>query len=208
MPDGKLYVYPGLGTGQVDVGRRMEILLPPGAPDPARLSQIVVTEDVTGDGLPDMFALADGNDTFWAFTGYTGASFTAVRQVGGTGWGQRNLVGVRDISGDNVPDLLFRNGKLVLRKGKPGADGGVDLVSIATAAASNGGADSAYAASGWGRAAYPKVLGTRDATGDGIPDVWAVDAAGKQWLFKGQTTALSWASGAEDDPWNTYLTIG
>ncbi|MFF4010642.1 DNRLRE domain-containing protein [Streptomyces sp. NPDC001717] len=210
MPDGKLYVYPGLGTGQVDVSRRMEILLPAGAPDPARLSQIVVTEDVTGDGLPDMFALVDGNDTFWAFTGYTGASFTSVRQVGGTGWNPRDLIGVRDISGDNVPDLLFRNdgnGKLVLRKGKPGANGGVDLDSLATSAASNGG-DVAYAASGWGRAAYPKVLGTRDATGDGIPDIWAVDAAGMQWLFKGQTTALSWASGAEDDPWNTYLTIG
>lgn len=28
MPDGKFYVYPGTGTGQFDVGRRMEMLLP------------------------------------------------------------------------------------------------------------------------------------------------------------------------------------
>ncbi|MER6319105.1 DNRLRE domain-containing protein [Streptomyces sp. NPDC001581] len=40
MPDGKLYVYPGIGTGQFDIGRRMEILLPAGALDPARLTQI------------------------------------------------------------------------------------------------------------------------------------------------------------------------
>ncbi|MEU9235148.1 FG-GAP repeat domain-containing protein [Streptomyces subrutilus] len=72
MPDGKLYIYPGIGTGQFDVARRTEILLPPGAPEPATFRQIIVTEDIDGDGLADMFAL--DADSLWAFSGYTGSS--------------------------------------------------------------------------------------------------------------------------------------
>ncbi|MFC9295784.1 VCBS repeat-containing protein [Streptomyces sp. NPDC057011] len=213
MPDGKLYVYPGLGIGQFDVGRRMEVLLPQGAPDPATLTQIVVTEDVTGDGLADMFALGAGGDTFWAFTGYTGASFTSVKQIGNPGWKARDLIGVRDVSGDGIADLLFRDDAnpdrgLILRKGKAGTNGGVDLNSLATAAASNGGKDITYATSGWGRASYPMLLGTRDATGDGIPDIWVVGTWGHQWLYQGTTTAIGGPTGRDEDGWSTFLTIG
>ncbi|MFD3542998.1 DNRLRE domain-containing protein [Streptomyces sp. NPDC058662] len=213
MPDGKLYVYPGTGTGQVDVGQRMEILLPPGGPDPAVLTQVVVTEDVTGDGLPDMFALGAGGDTFWAYTGYTGASFTAVTQIGGAGWNNRDIIGVRDISGDGVADLLFRDDSMpsrgiALRKGKPGTAGGVDLNSLATQAASNGAQDITYATTGWGRAVYPKILGTPDANGDGIPDIWVVGTGQFQWLYAGGAAAVGGAVGRDEDPWNTFLTIG
>ncbi|MER5728957.1 hypothetical protein ABT084_11595 [Streptomyces sp. NPDC002138] len=78
MPDGKLYVYPGDGNGRVDISRRLEILLPAGSPNTATLTQLIAGEDVTGDGMPDFFALGDNGDTFWAFTGYTGASFSTV----------------------------------------------------------------------------------------------------------------------------------
>ncbi|MFE5720728.1 DNRLRE domain-containing protein [Streptomyces erythrochromogenes] len=211
MPDGKLYVYPGIGTGQFDVGRRMEILLPAGAPDPATLRQIVVTEDIDGDGSADMFAIA--GDVLWLFSGYSGASFASYKQVATTVWESRDIVGVRDISGDKIPDLLYRdnlnpNRGLVLRKGKPGANGGVDLVSLKDGASSLGGQDYGYATTGWGRAAVPKILGTADANGDGIPDVWAVDSAGKQRLYMGGTTALGSPTGMDEDAWNTYLTIG
>ncbi|MGW7439593.1 DNRLRE domain-containing protein [Streptomyces sp. NPDC054849] len=210
MPDGKLYVYPGIGTGQFDVGRRMEIFLPEGAPDPATFRQIVVTEDVDGDGLADMFALdADG---FWAFSGYTGSSFASYKQMA-TGWATRDIVGVRDVSGDKIPDLLFRdnadaNRGLALRKGKAGVNGGVDLTSLTSQAASNGGLDITYATTGWGKTTFPKILGTPDATGDGIPDIWAVDTAGKQWLYQGRTGAIGPASGVDEDKWNEFLTIG
>ncbi|MFE1415580.1 DNRLRE domain-containing protein [Streptomyces sp. NPDC058746] len=214
MPDGKMYVYPGTGTGQFDVGRRMEILLPAGAPDPSRLTQIVVTEDVTGDGLPEMFALVDDGATFWAFTGYTGASFTSIKKVGYTGWAKRDLVGIRDISGDGTPDLIFRDDSmpsrgLALRKGKPDPNGGLDIDSLATAAASNGGADITYATTYWSRAEIPKVLGTPDANGDGIPDIWTVSANGNQYLFPGAATSMpGMPSGVDEDGWNTFLTIG
>ncbi|MFD4864040.1 hypothetical protein [Streptomyces sp. NPDC058412] len=210
MPDGKLYVYPGIGTGQFDVGRRVEILLPASAPDPATFRQIVVTEDVDGDGLADMFALdADG---FWAFSGYTGSSFNSYKRLA-TGWAPRDIVGVRDVSGDRVPDLIFRdnanaNRGLALRKGKAGVNGGADLASLAMKEASNGGQDITYATTGWGRTAIPMILGTADATGDGIPDIWAVDNLGKQRLHQGGAAAIGVASGMDEDDWHKFLTIG
>lgn len=206
MPDGKLYVYPGTGTGQFDVGRRMEILLPAGAPDPATLRQIVASEDVDGDGFADMFGLDE--DGFWAFTGYSGASFSSTKRLSGN-WAPRDVIGVRDVTGDKVPDLLFRNAAgLILRIGKPGANGGADLNSLAAAANAEGGHDNVYATTGWLRADKPTVLGTPDATGDGIPDIWALDTAGNQTLLRGGTDQVGGASGADEDGWNTFLTIG
>ncbi|MFF2793133.1 DNRLRE domain-containing protein [Streptomyces sp. NPDC058049] len=212
MPDGKLYVYPGLGTGQFDVDRRMEILLPTGAPNPATFRQIVVSEDIDGDGFADMFAL-DTDGGFWIFSGYTGSSFTSHKKLASVVWTPRDLIGVRDVTGDKVPDLLFRDNAnasrgLLLRKGKPGANGGVDLKSIAASADAEGGQDYTYATTGWGRAAYPKILGTPDATGDGIPDIWAVGDNGNQWLFQGGTNNLGNPTGRDEDGWNTFLTIG
>ena len=71
-----------------------------------------------------MFALDD--DGFWFFSGYTGSSFSSYRKLA-AGWAARDIVGVRDVSGDKVPDLLIRDNSnadrtLALRKGKPGAD--------------------------------------------------------------------------------------
>ncbi|MFJ3513463.1 DNRLRE domain-containing protein [Streptomyces sp. NPDC090131] len=210
MPDGKLYIYPGTGTGQFDVGRRMQMQMPLSAPDPSVFRQLVVTEDIDGDGLGDLFALdADG---FWVFSGYTGSSFASYKRMA-TGWAGRDIVGVRDVSGDKVPDLIFRdntnaNRGLALRKGKPGVNGGVDLTSLESKANSEGAEDHTYATTGWGRAAYPKILGTPDANGDGIPDIWAVGNNENQWLFQGGTGSLGGAIGRDEDGWNTFLTIG
>ncbi|MGW6981601.1 DNRLRE domain-containing protein [Streptomyces sp. NPDC054932] len=210
MPDGKLYIYPGTGTGQFDVGRRMQMQMPLSAPDPSVFRQLVVTEDADGDGLGDLFALdADG---FWVFSGYTGSSFASYKKMA-TGWAGRDIVGVRDVSGDKVPDLIFRdntnaNRGLALRKGKPGVNGGVDLTSLESKANSEGAEDYTYATTGWGRAAYPKVLGTPDANGDGIPDIWAVGTNENQWIFQGGTNTIGSPMGRDEDGWNTFLTIG
>ncbi|MCB5180954.1 hypothetical protein [Streptomyces antimicrobicus] len=223
MPDGKLYVYPGDGFGRFDISRRMEMLLPAGSPDPAGFTQLVPTEDVTGDGMADFFALADNGDTFWAFTGYTGASFTSVKQIGGAGWSKRDIVGVRDANKDNVPDLIFRDDatspqRLVLRKGKPGANGGVDLVSIGTAAASldgdrlyglggpYGGAGE-YGTPGWDRATWPLVRGTTDLNDDGFPDFYLTRKDGTLHLFYGGSTAQNpWR--VDEEGWNAFSSIG
>ncbi|MBW5481917.1 FG-GAP-like repeat-containing protein [Streptomyces bambusae] len=219
MPDGKLYVYPGDGNGRFDISRRMEMLLPAGSPDPAGFTQLIATEDVTGDGMADFFALADNGDTFWAFAGYTGASFTTAQQIGGTGWSQRDIVAVRDTNQDGTPDLVFRDNSmpsrgLALRKGKPGANGGVDLASLASAAASNGGADLTYGTTGWTRTEWPLVRGTTDVSGDGVPDFYLTHNDGAIWLFQGTPgatpPALTLSNGwrVEEEDWNTSTAIG
>ncbi|MGW7330634.1 hypothetical protein ACWGIU_18975 [Streptomyces sp. NPDC054840] len=84
--------------------------------------------------------------------------------------------------------------------------GGVDLTSLESKANSEGAED--YTTTGWGRATHPKVLGTPDANGDGIPDIWAVGTNENQWLFQGGTSAVGAPIGRDEDGWNTFLTIG
>ncbi|MFE5861530.1 hypothetical protein OG280_37460 [Streptomyces virginiae] len=57
--------------------------------------------------------------------------------------------------------------------------------------------DMRYASTGWGRTTYPKVLGTPNATGDGIPDIWAVGTDGHQWLIQGGTNTVGNPTGRD-----------
>ncbi|MFE6283108.1 DNRLRE domain-containing protein [Streptomyces sp. NPDC057877] len=211
--EGRLWVYPGDGYGAVNTDRRREIILPAGAPDPAALTQILATGDVTGDGRTDFFATAGSE--LWAFTGYHGATVDqAVRLFVSSAWVDRDLVSVSDISGDGVADLLFRtdlSGRLVLRKGIAASGGGVDLNSLATAANAAGGVDYEYDATVWAKTSVPMLMGTPDANNDGIPDIWSIRSDGSVRFHAGSRTVLS-GSGTEiikpKDYWLTRLAIG
>ncbi|MFD4601755.1 DNRLRE domain-containing protein [Streptomyces sp. NPDC058464] len=190
---GRLWVYPGDGYGAVNVDRRQEIYLPTGAPDPATYSQIVSAGDITADGNPDLFVVtADGQ--LWVFSGYEGGSYKSAIRLASTAWGDRDLVSVQDISGDGIADLIYRSnasGRLVLRTGKAATSGGgVDLNSLASAAASAGGADSEYVGSGWYRSDVRLIRGTPDANGDRIPDIWALMADGSVRFYPGGRSTL------------------
>ncbi|MFG3497809.1 DNRLRE domain-containing protein [Streptomyces sp. NPDC047928] len=194
MPDGKLYLYRGDGYGGFDVGKRHEMLLPPNSPAPSTFRQIMSVSDISGDGRPDLLALAGG--TLWSFTGYTGASFSAVKQLSGDDWAPRTLVQADSIAGGAALDLVYRTdttGRVFLRKGLKNANGiGTDPASFATQAASEGGIDVVYGSSGWSSTALPIVIGTPDVTGDSVPDVWVVRADGNASVYPGNSTgALS-----------------
>ncbi|GHA88334.1 hypothetical protein GCM10010305_34940 [Streptomyces termitum] len=211
MPDGKLYLYPGDGYGTFNVEERLDLLLPPGAPDPATLTQIVSTTDITGDGLPDLFARA--GTQLWAFSGYTGGSFKEARMLAATGWDNRDIVTVADITGDGVADLLARTEEtgrgLVLRHGKAAAGGGVDLNSLATAAASGTGREEVYGTGGWNRASMAMVMGAPDANGDSIPDLWAVSATdGYIRFYPGGRTSHGTPTVVGTGGWNLLLALG
>ncbi|MFJ5829553.1 FG-GAP repeat domain-containing protein [Streptomyces sp. NPDC093089] len=210
MPDGKLYLYPGDGYGSFNTAERLDILLPANAPNPATLTQITATGDITGDGLPDMFALA--GTQLWAFTGYTGAAFTDARQLATTGWNTQDIVTVADISGDNVPDLLFRTEEtgrgLLLRHGKPATTGGVDLTSLTTPAASATGKDEVYGSGGWNRASIPMIIGIPDANGDTIPDLWAVMSNASIRFYPGNRTGHGTSTEVGAGGWTGLLTLG
>ncbi|MGC0423536.1 FG-GAP-like repeat-containing protein [Embleya sp. AB8] len=186
MPDGKLWVYPGNGRGAIDTAGRMELLLPTGAPDPRNLTQILSLGDATGDGLPDM--LATTGDDLWAFSGYTGASTLTATKVSDSGWAKYTFHGAGDITGDGAYDLILRektgDGKLLLRKGTKQGNG-TDLRSFAASDDNT----TTWGESGWQQSVFPQITVIPDVTGDGIPDVWAVQADGKRFLYPGGRTS-------------------
>ncbi|WP_405649147.1 FG-GAP-like repeat-containing protein [Streptomyces sp. NBC_00019] len=188
---GKLWLYPGDGYGAVNVDRRQEMYLPAGAPDPATYSQIIATGDITADGNPDLFVVTtDGQ--LWVLSGYEGGSYKAATKLASSAWSERDLVSIQDISGDGVADLLYRtdaSGRLLLRTGKPAQGGGVDLNSLASAAASATGLDSEYAATGWYRSDVRLMRGTPDVNGDKIPDIWALMSDGSVRFYPGGKTS-------------------
>lgn len=210
--EGKLWVYPGDGYGEVNIDKRREILLPEGAPDPADLTQIVAAGDATGDGRTDFFATL--GDELWAFTGYHGATIDRAVRLWASGWTSRDLVTAQDISGDGVTDLVYRAdqaAKLQLRKGIAAGGGGVDLDSLASAGNSAGGNDTEYGSAGWSVANIPLLIGTPDANGDSIPDVWTIRSDGSVRFYAGGRTVLP-GSGTEvvtpNSWWKTRLAIG
>ncbi|MEV6654243.1 DNRLRE domain-containing protein [Streptomyces sp. NPDC051219] len=172
-PDGNFWLYPGDGYGSFNVDQRLRVRLPSNAPDPSTWTQIKAVGDVTGDKLPDIFLRA--GTSYWALTGYTGATFQQATQMNADAWARREIVNVADIDLDGTPDLLWRNldaGTMYVRHGKPGTvAGSVDLNSLTTAANSRDG-DVQYGTS-WTEANISAVIGIPDVNGDRIPDMWA-----------------------------------
>ncbi|ELS53610.1 DNRLRE domain-containing protein [Streptomyces viridochromogenes] len=210
---GKLWVYPGDGYGAVNIDKRREILLPEGAPSPADLTQFLSAGDATKDGRTDFFATI--GDELWVFTGYHGATIDKATRLWASGWAGRDIVTALDVSGDGVTDLVYRSdasGRLLLRKGIAAAGGGVDLASLASAGSSAGGEDSEYGASGWAVSSFPLLMGTPDANGDGIPDVWGVRYDGSVRFYAGGRTTVAPGSGTEviapASYWKTRIAIG
>ncbi|MFG3688819.1 hypothetical protein [Micromonospora sp. NPDC047740] len=172
-PDGKFWLYPGDGYGSFNVDKRLRILLPANAPDPATWTQIKAVGDITGDKHPDLVLRA--GTAFWTLSGYTGASFQEATLMEGVSWARREIVNVADIDLDGTPDLLWRdldNGYMYIRHGKPGSvAGSVDLNSIKLGANSRSG-DVNYGNS-WTDTNITAVIGIPDVNGDRVPDLWA-----------------------------------
>ncbi|MGW1557568.1 DNRLRE domain-containing protein [Streptomyces sp. NPDC002144] len=209
--EGKLWLYPGDGYGAVDTDKRQQIALPSNAPDPAAYTQITAAGDVVGnDSKPDLFVLTNGE--LWAFTGYNGASYQTATRLASSAWADRDIVMVRDISGDGVADLLYRtdvSGRLLLRTGVKAAAGGVDLSSIASAADSANGLDDVYGSSGWNRSSVKLFVGGGDVNMDKIPDFWAFMADGGVRFYPGgRTTHAAPVAVIGTGNWATVQTIG
>ncbi|WP_369271376.1 DNRLRE domain-containing protein [Streptomyces sp. R11] len=210
---GKLWVYPGDGYGAVNIDKRREILLPEGAPSPADLTQFVSAGDATGDGRTDFFATI--GDELWVFTGYHGATIDQATRLWASGWTSRDIISALDISGDGVTDLVYRSdssGRLLLRKGIAASGGGVSLTSLGNAGSSAGGDDSEYGASGWAVSNFPLLMGTPDANGDTVPDIWGVRSDGSVRFYAGGKATVVPGSGAEiigaASYWKTRIAIG
>ncbi|MGW0086120.1 hypothetical protein [Streptomyces sp. NPDC003393] len=143
--------------------------------------------------------------------GYTGGAFDQAVRLTSAPWAARDIVTVGDISGDGVADLVYRNdasGQLLLRTGIASGSGGVSLTSLAIAANSATGSDTVYGTGGWSSAGMPLLLGTPDATGDGIPDFWAAASDGVLYLYPGGRTAHGTRYLVGESGWTTLKTLG
>ncbi|MET7484708.1 DNRLRE domain-containing protein [Streptomyces sp. NPDC005538] len=212
MPDGNLYAYRGDGYGSVDVSRRMSVRLPAGSPDPATFTQVILG-DYNLDSRPDLFATTSGG-ALWAFSGYTGATFSAATQISATAWAVRDLVSIGDHNKDGEPDLLWRSGSsgnLYVRYGIADSGGGSTIASLSTAAGSLTGVDTTYA-TGWTETAKPTLhfYGTPDVTGDAIPDIWALNSDGSVDIYAGGGAAIGTATTviSANTTWFAKLALG
>nr|BFD87520.1 FG-GAP-like repeat-containing protein [Streptomyces sp. Xyl84] len=155
---GKLWLYPGTGTGSLGSRKLM------GTGGWNGMSRIAAFGDISGDGRPDVLAVEKSTGKLWLYPG-TGAGGLGSRKLIGTGgWnGMNALTGAGDMNGDGRADLIAREastGKLWLYPGRTGSLGSRVLVG----------------SGGWN--VMDTVLGLGDVTGDGRADLVTTTTAG------------------------------
>ncbi|MGW9437030.1 FG-GAP repeat domain-containing protein, partial [Streptomyces sp. NPDC055607] len=161
---GKLWLYPGTGTG--GLGARKLI----GSGGWNGMSRITAFGDLSGDGWADLVAVEKSTGKLWLYPGTGTGGLGARKLIGSGGWnGMNALVGVGDMNRDGKPDLYAREastGKLWLYRGQIGSIASRVLV---------GDKD-------WN--SMEPILGLGDWSGDGLPDLLASNG---DWLvhYKG-----------------------
>lgn len=156
---GELDLYPGTAGG---LGTRRAI-----GSDWNTIRLLAAAGDLTGDGIPDMYAV-DTNGDLKLYPGVAGGGFGPARQVT-TGWSiVTAMTGVGDMTGDGLPDMvaIWNDGTLHFYPG-----------------VTNGSGSSKQIGTRWN--VMRLIAGVGDLTGDGIPDLLAVDTSGVLWLYPG-----------------------
>ncbi|MEU6283201.1 VCBS repeat-containing protein [Streptomyces sp. NPDC047028] len=160
------------------------------APDPG-MTNLTQVGDLTGDGVPDLIAVESSTGDLYRYNG-PGFVGDAGRTKIGNGWNSMSdLVGVGDLTGDGVSDILAvdaSDGNLYRYSG-PNYNGGTK-VQIGTH---------------WD--SMTNITPVGDLTGDGVPDIIAVEkSTGKLYRYSGPN--YSGGSRVEiGSGWNVYSTI-
>ncbi|WP_433144598.1 FG-GAP-like repeat-containing protein [Actinomadura nitritigenes] len=166
---GKLWLYPGPKLAAAD--RRLI-----GTGGWNGMTELTGIGDLTGDGKPDLIAAQKSDGTLWLYPGGTNALGTRIK-IGTGGWnGMKDLTGIGDLTGDGKPDLI----------GARKSDGTLWLYPGASKAL---GSRIKIGNSGWN--GMTKLVGVKDITGDGKPDMIAVRISdGTLWVYPGASKAL------------------
>ncbi|MER7725653.1 FG-GAP-like repeat-containing protein [Streptomyces sp. NPDC096323] len=152
---GKLWLYPGTGTGSL--GARKLI----GTGGWNGMSNITAFGDLTGDGRSDLIAREVSTGRLYLYPGTSTGKLGGRKLIGTGGWNAMSaLAGAGDVNGDGRPDLYAREastGKLWLYPGtSTGKLGGRKLIGTG----------------GWN--AMANFIAVGDSTGDGRPDLATV----------------------------------
>ncbi|MGW4274738.1 FG-GAP-like repeat-containing protein [Streptomyces seoulensis] len=155
---GKLWLYPGTGTGAL--GARKLV----GTGGWNAMSRIAGVGDLSGDGRSDLLAVEKSTGRLWLYPGTGTGALGARKLVGNGGWnGMNALVGAGDMNGDGRADLVGREastGKLWLYPGKTGSLGSRKLIG----------------AGGWN--VMDTILGLGDVNGDAHVDLVTTTTSG------------------------------
>ncbi|MFJ5034347.1 FG-GAP repeat domain-containing protein [Streptomyces sp. NPDC088560] len=164
---GVLWLYPGSGNAAAPFKPRVRI----GSGWNA-YTALVGASDVTGDGHPDLLT-RDHNGVLWLYqgTGNAASAFKPRVRIS-SGWNAyTTLIGAGDLTGDGHPDLLARD------------TSGVLWLYTGTGHTSPLYNQRIRIGSGWNT--YSALVGVRDVTDDGHPDLLARDHNGVLWLYTG-----------------------
>jgi FG-GAP repeat. len=189
--DGTLKLYAGNGTGGFKPRTGTTIGYGWGG-----FTKVLTPGDFTGDGKPDLLAIAaDGTLKLYAGNG-TGGFKPGTGTTIGYGWGGfTNVLGPGDFDGDGKTDLLAI-----------GSDGSLKLY----AGNGTGGFKSGTGATiGYGWGIFKAVLGPGDFDGDGRADLLALTSDRTLRLYSGNGRAgfLRTASAAIGNGWNVFTTV-
>lgn len=173
IQNGALYYYRGTGLG--DFHPNPQYVYPPSTQaDWSQATQLVAPGDVTGDGRADL-VIKQGDQLLLLGGEFAGSFADPVPIATGSTWSGMTVVGITDVTGDGVPDLIARTdktGALWLYKGA--GDGTFGTAATRT-----------RIGSGLDAARFPLLVTKGDVTGDGHADIWAVGKAGNLYLVKG-----------------------
>ncbi|GII92333.1 FG-GAP repeat domain-containing protein [Sinosporangium siamense] len=147
----------------------------------------VAVADVTGDGKPDLVARnpSVGGGTLYVYpgNGATAANpWTRSPIWSGSGWNLAQTLSVGDVTGDNRPEIVARNG-----------EGAVLVYPHNGATSTNFWTSIVFGSTGgWNTS---DRLSMADVTGDGRPDLIARDTSGSLWVHP-------WQSGTAGAMWS------
>jgi hypothetical protein len=175
-PDGRLLMYRGNGASGWATGSADLVANGWGG-----VSALMAPGDFSGDGRPDLLLRAKDDGRLMLYRGNSAGGLAGTGIQVGTGWGPFTaLLAPGDFSGDGHPDVLARqaDGALLMYRGD--GDGGW--------VTGNG----EKVGAGW--QSFTAILPGGDFSGDGHPDVLAVDQSGRLLMYRGNG-AGGWVTG-------------
>jgi hypothetical protein len=173
IQNGSLYLYRGTGLG--DFHNPVFVQPPSTQANWSGAAQLLSPGDLNGDGRADL-VIKQGTQLLF-LAGFFGGSFDDPVPAASGDWSGMTVVGITDVTGDGIPDLIARADKSGVLWLYPGVGDGT-FGGVKTRVCIGSGLDAAH---------YPLLVTKGDVTGDGYADIWAVGKSGDLFLVKGKS---------------------